>query len=68
MLEILQRRGLVALDEADRKRLNEMPLGYWDELDGVDDKEWRRILEYRHVGWRDFDTTDRRPWPPTDGG
>ena len=68
MLEILQRRGLVALDEADRKRLNEMPLGYWDELDGVDDKEWRRILEYRHVGWRYFDTTDRRPWPPTDGG
>ena len=68
VLEILQQRRLVTVDEADEQRLNEMPLGYWEELDGVDDKERRRILEYRHVGWRDFDETDRRPWPPHQSG
>jgi hypothetical protein len=38
-----------------------MPLGYWSELDGLDEREWRRVLERRHVGWRDFDASDRRP-------
>lgn len=56
LLEILQERRLVHLDEADKVRVKEMPLGYWAELDGLDEREWRRVLEYRHVGWRDFDT------------
>lgn len=54
LLEILIHRRLVDLDEADRIRIDEMPLGYWSELDGVTDRERRRILEMRHVGWRDF--------------
>ena len=65
VLDVLTHRGLVTLDEADRTRLLEMPLGYWEELDGVTDAEWRRILELRLVGWRDFDESDERPWPPT---
>jgi hypothetical protein len=32
-----------------------MPLGYWNELDGLSEREWRRVLERRHVGWREFD-------------
>lgn len=66
VLRVLLERRLVALDEAEQKRILEMPLGYWEELDGVDEVEWRRILELRHHGWRDFDETDRRPWPPTE--
>lgn len=64
VLDILVKRGVVDVDEADHKRLSEMPLGYWEELDGVDEKEWRRILELRSVGWRDFDESDARSWPP----
>jgi hypothetical protein len=63
VLDILIARGVVDLDEADRKRVSEMPLGYWEELDGLDEKEWRRVLELRLVGWREFDESDRRPWP-----
>ncbi|SEE97819.1 hypothetical protein [Ruania alba] len=59
VLEILVRRELVDVDQDDQTRLREMPLGYWSELDGVDEAEWRRILELRHVGWRDFDASDR---------
>jgi flagellar basal body-associated protein FliL len=66
VLEILTERGVVDLDEADRKRVLEMPLGYWEELDGLDEKEWRRVLELRSVGWREFDASDRRPWPPAE--
>ncbi|MFG3341283.1 hypothetical protein [Glycomyces sp. NPDC048151] len=55
LLEVVVHRGLVDLDEADRIRVAEMPLGYWSELDGLDDREWKRVLERRHVGWRDFD-------------
>ncbi|GGR60162.1 hypothetical protein J2S40_004369 [Nocardioides luteus] len=59
LLEILVRRRLVDLDEGDQIRLREMPLGYWCELDGLDEREWRRVLEYRHVGWREFDASDK---------
>lgn len=55
LLEVVVHRGLVDLDEADRIRVGEMPLGYWSELDGLDEREWRRVLERRHVGWREFD-------------
>lgn len=55
LLEILIHRGLVDLDEGDRIRVAEMPLGYWSELDGLDERERRRVLELRHVGWREFD-------------
>ena len=55
LLQILVDRKLVELDEADLIRVDEMPLGYWAELDGVDEVEWRRILELRHVGWHEFD-------------
>src|SRR5690606_17764403 len=68
VLEILTGRKLLDLHEADRKRVLEMPLGYWEELDGLDEKEWRRVLELRLVGWREFDESDRRPWPPTEVG
>ena len=61
LLEIVIHRGLVDLDEGDRIRVAEMPLGYWSELDGLDEREWRRVLERRHVGWRDFDSSDRTP-------
>ncbi len=64
VLDTLIRRGLLKVDEADRRRLNEMPLGYWEELDNVDEREWRRILEYRIVGWREFTVSDRRAWSP----
>lgn len=64
VLAILQKRRLVRLDEADETRILQMPLGYWEELDGVDEKEWRRILEYRSIGWRDFNESDARAWPP----
>lgn len=55
LLEVVVHRGLVDLDEADRIRVAEMPLGYWNELDGLGECEWRRVLERRHVGWREFD-------------
>jgi hypothetical protein len=55
LLEIVVHRRLVDLDEADRIRVAEMPLGYWNELDGLSEREWRRVLERRHVGWREFD-------------
>lgn len=60
LLEVLIQRRLVDLDEGDRIRLREMPLGYWSELDGLDEREWRRVLEYRHVGWREFDPSDEQ--------
>ncbi|MGY0538405.1 hypothetical protein ACW14X_12880 [Nocardioides sp. YJ-D4] len=59
LLDVLIHRRLVDVDEGDRIRLREMPLGYWSELDGLDEREWRRVLEYRHVGWREFDENDR---------
>lgn len=55
LLDVVIHRGLVDLDEADRIRVGEMPLGYWNELDGLSEREWRRVLERRHVGWREFD-------------
>lgn len=55
LLEVIVHRGLVDLDEADQIRVVEMPLGYWNELDGLSEREWRRVLERRHVGWREFD-------------
>lgn len=55
LLEVVLHRRLVDLDEADRIRVAEMPLGYWNELDGLSEREWRRVLERRHVGWREFD-------------
>ena len=65
VLDILVERRLLDLDPVDRQRLGEMPLGYWEELDGVDDAERRRILQNRASGWRTFDESDERPWPPT---
>lgn len=62
VLNTLVERGVVKVDVADQTRLAEMPLGYWEELDGVDEREWRRILEYRIIGWRTFTEADRRPW------
>lgn len=61
LLQVLIDRRLVDVDQADQIRLAEMPLGYWSELDGQDDAGWRTILEQRHIGWREFDKTDRRP-------
>ena len=52
--EIVVHRGLVDLGEADWIRVAEMPLGHWSELDGLDEREWRRVLEGRRVGWCDF--------------
>lgn len=63
VLDILVERRLLKTDEDERRRLLEMPLGYWEELDGVEERERRRILEYRLLGWREFDENDRRPWP-----
>lgn len=63
VLDILIHRGLVRVDDADRQRLHEMPLGYWEELDGVDEKERRRILEYRFVGWRGSTRVTGAPGP-----
>lgn len=63
VLDILLERQLVHLDPADRQRMIEMPLGYWEELDGVEERERSRILELRTVGWRQFDDRDARPWP-----
>jgi len=60
LLDVLIHRRLVDIDEGDRIRLREMPLGYWSELDGLDQREWRRVLEYRHVGWREFDENDKQ--------
>lgn len=60
LLDVLIHRRLVDVDEGDRIRLREMPLGYWSELDGLDEREWRRVLEYRHVGWREFDASDKQ--------
>lgn len=60
LLDVLIHRRLVDVDEGDRKRIREMPLGYWSELDGLDEREWRRVLEYRHVGWREFEASDKR--------
>lgn len=60
LLEVLIHRRLVDVDEGDRIRLREMPLGYWSELDGLDEREWRRVLEYRHGGWREFDASDKQ--------
>lgn len=60
LLDVLIHRRLVDVDEGDRIRLREMPLGYWPELDGLDQREWRRVLEYRHVGWREFDENDKQ--------
>lgn len=60
LLDVLIHRRLIDVDEGDRIRLREMPLGYWSELDGLDEREWRRVLEYRHVGWREFDATDKQ--------
>ncbi|MEU5871728.1 hypothetical protein AB0A73_09230 [Glycomyces sp. NPDC047369] len=54
LLEVVVHRNLVKLDEADLIRVGEFPLGYWSELDGLDEREWRRVLERRHTGWRDF--------------
>ena len=64
VLDTLIDRELLKVDDADRRRLNEMPLGYWEELDYVDEREWRRILEYRFVGWREFTEGDRWDWSP----
>jgi len=64
VLDTLIGRGLLKVDVADRQRLDEMPLGYWEELDNVDEREWRRILEYRLFGWREFTESDRRAWSP----
>ena len=63
-LDIVVGRGLVKLDDLERGRINAMPLGYWDELDGVDERERRRILEYAVIGWRTFSDADRRAWSP----
>ena len=60
LLDVLIHRRLVDVDEGDRIRLREMPLGYWSELDGLEEREWRRVLEYRHVGWREFDASDKQ--------
>ena len=63
-LDIVVDRGLVKLDDLEKGRINAMPLGYWDELDGVDERERRRILEYAVIGWRPFSDGDRRAWSP----
>lgn len=60
LLDVVIHRRLVDVGEGDRIRLREMPLGYWSELDGLDEREWRRVLEYRHVGWREFDASDKQ--------
>lgn len=60
LLDVLIHRRLVDVDEGDRIRLRQMPLGYWSELDGLDEREWRRVLEYRHAGWREFDASDKQ--------
>ena len=68
VLDILVRRGLVHVDPMEQGRLNSMPLGYWEELDGVDERQRRHILEYATIGWREFSASDRRPWSPPSTG
>jgi hypothetical protein len=63
-LDIVVDRGLVKIDDLEKARMNNVPLGYWDELDGVDERERRRILEYAVIGWRTFSDADRRVWSP----
>jgi hypothetical protein len=63
-LDIVVDRGLVKLDDLEKSRINRIPLGYWEELDGVDERERRRILEYAVIGWRTFSDHDRRAWSP----
>jgi len=64
VLGIVVDRGLLRADELEQGRINAMPLGYWEELDGVDEKERRRILEYAVIGWREFTPSDQRIWSP----
>ena len=64
VLDILVDRGLLNSDELEQSRINAMPLGYWEELDGVEEKERRRILEYAVIGWREFTPSDQRVWSP----
>lgn len=63
-LDIVVDRGLLRLDDLEKSRINNIPLGYWEELDGVDERERRRILEYALIGWRTFSDHDRRSWSP----
>ena len=28
--------------------------------DGLDEREWRRVLEYRQIGWREFEASDEQ--------
>lgn len=64
VLGIVVDRGLLTSDELEQGRINAMPLGYWEELDGVEEKERRRILEYAVIGWREFTPSDQRVWSP----
>lgn len=64
VLNIMVHRGLLNVDPIEEGRLNSMPLGYWEELDGVDERRWRHILEYATIGWREFTESDRRVWSP----
>lgn len=64
VLGIVVDRGLLKSDELEQGRINAMPLGYWEELDGVEEKERRRILEYAVIGWREFTPSDQRVWSP----
>ncbi|WP_155830097.1 hypothetical protein [Glycomyces tenuis] len=64
LLEVVVHHGLVDLGEADRIRVAEMPSpGHWNELDGLDEREWRRVLERRHVGWRESVAKGRTSMP-----
>lgn len=63
-LDIVVGRGLLKADEVEQGRINAMPLGYWEELDGVEERERRRILEYAVLGWRQFTPSDQRVWSP----
>ncbi len=64
VLDIVVKRGLLKVDEIEQGGINSLPLGYWEELDGVDERERRRILEYSVLGWREFTASDERPWSP----
>lgn len=64
VLDIVVTRGLLKVDEIEQGGINSLPLGYWEELDGVDERERRRILEYSVLGWREFTASDERPWSP----
>lgn len=66
VLDIVVHRGLLEVDEVEQGRINAMPLGYWEELDGAEEKERRRILEYAVIGWREFTPSDQRVWSPPD--